>query len=495
MKKNRVGSLLLCCILLLQLGTVHAYADETQSPTDTTTQATEETYTLDDIHVPAGEDASLVSGCRTLEGKMPLWGTSQLMPTSGAIMFYEVNSDTVVYSWNPDEPMEPASLVKMMTCLLAVENADIYDKITVTSSALSTVDEIFHTLALQPGEEVTLEQMLYCMMVGSANDAAVVIAEHVGGSVTQFVAMMNQRAKEIGCTNTQFLDPTGLGGSGQQTTARDMAKIVNEAIKNELFCEFFSATIYTLKATNLSEERKVNTTNYLMTPGMIAFYDERVTGGRTGITNDRKRCLASTAVSGELEFITIILGAVPTYNESGTKTTRFGNYEDTRDLLKMGFKGHHIVEVFREDQILNQYSVANGASQLSVGPTESVVTLLPSDVTMNNLTVRYVMGNRTVTAPVKIGDEVDTVQLWYKNVCIAQSPLTAKNSVAEYIAEEEDDSVIANTEGLSKALIIIGIILAFVLCVAGVLYMVQMVRMAAVRAQHRRRRKNRRRSR
>lgn len=495
MKKIKVLSLFLCLVLLLQLSAVYVCADETQPSTEETTEATEETYSLEDIHVPAGEDASVVSGCRTLDGKMPLWGTSQLMPTSGAIMFYEVNSDTVVYSWNPDEPMEPASLVKIMTCLLAVENADIKDKITVTSSALSSIDKIYHTLGLQPGEEVTLEQMLYCMMVGSANDASVVIAEHVGGSIIQFVAMMNKRAKDIGCTSTNFVDPTGLSGSAQQTTARDMAKIVNEAIKNELFCEFFSATLYKLPATNMSEAREVNTTNYLMTPGMIAFYDERVTGGRTGITNDRKRCLASTAVSGGLEMITIILGAVPTYNEAGTRTTRFGNYEDTRDLIKMAFKDHHIVQIFREDQILNQYAVSNGTSQLSVGPSNSVITLLPSDVTMDDLTVRYVMGNRSVSAPVKEGDEIDTVQLWYKNVCIAQSPLTAKNSVAEHIVEEENNSAIANTEGLSKALIIIGIILAFVLCVAGILYVIQMVRMASVRAQHRRRRKNRRRSR
>ena len=491
MKKNRIFSFLLCFILLLQPVVMPVYADETEP---TTIPTTEETYSLEDIHVPAGEDASVVGGCRTLDGKMPLWGNAQMFPTSGAIMFYEVNSDTVVYSWNPDDLMEPASLVKIMTCLLAVENADIKDKITVTASALSTMDKSFHTLGLQAGEEVTLEQMLYCMMVGSANDAAAVVAEHIGGSEIQFVAMMNQRAKEIGCTSTLFLDSTGLTGHGQQTTARDMAKIVNEAIKNELFFEFFSATIYTLPATNMSEKREVTSTNYLAMPGMIAFYDERVTAGRTGITNDRKRCLASTAVSGELEFITIILGAVPTYNEAGTKTTRFGNYEDTRDLIKMGFKDHHIVEVFRADQIINQYAVSNGASQLSVGPTDSVVTLLPSNVTMDNLTVRYVMGNRSVEAPVKLGQEIDTVQLWYKNVCIAQSPLTAKNAVAAYITNEKDESILVNTEGVSKALIIIGIILGFVLCVAGVLYVIQMARMAALRAQHRRRRKNRRRS-
>ena len=94
-----------------------------------------------------------------------------------------------------------------------------------------------------------------------------------------------------------------------------------------------------------------------------------------------------------------------------------------------------------------------------------------------------------------MGDRIDTVQLWYKDVCIAQSELTAKNTVAEYIVKDAEDSAIANTEGISKALIIIGIILAFVLCVAGIMYAVQIVRVAAKRAQHKRRRKNRRRSR
>ena len=113
MKKNRLVSLLLCAMMLLQTVAVYVQADETQpTETATATETTEATVNLDNIHVPAGEDASVVNGCRTLDGKMPLWGTSQLMPTSGAIMFYEVNSDTVVYSWMPDEAMEPASLSK-----------------------------------------------------------------------------------------------------------------------------------------------------------------------------------------------------------------------------------------------------------------------------------------------------------------------------------------------------------------------------------------------
>ena len=158
MKKSRLLCLILCILLLVQAAAVFAQADETETTQATTVpDVTEPSINLDDIHIPAGQDASIVNGCRTLDGKMPLWGTAQLMPTSGAIMFYEVNSDTVVYSWYPDERMEPASLVKIMTCLIAVENADIKDQITVTSSALGTLSEIYHTLGLKPGEQVTLE--------------------------------------------------------------------------------------------------------------------------------------------------------------------------------------------------------------------------------------------------------------------------------------------------------------------------------------------------
>ena len=176
-------------------------------------------------------------------------------------------------------------------------------------------------------------------------------------------------------------------------------------------------------------------------------------------------------------------------------STVFGNYEDTQDLLKLGFKDHHVVQVFRENQIIDQYPVTNGASEVAVGPSHAVVTVLPSDVEIEDLTVRYVQQHHEVKAPVAAGDRIDTVQLWYKNVCIAQSELTAKNAVAEYIAETPDESAIANTEGASKAMIIIGIIIGFVLCVAGIFFVIQNVRMAVIRAQHKRRRKNRRRSR
>ena len=495
MKSKRIICLILCFAVFAQLA-FSVSADETET-TQPTTEAIETLPEppVQSVYLPEGEDGSVTNGCRTVDGQMPLWGKNKILHASGAAMLYEINSDTMVYSWNADESKSPASLVKIMTCLVAVEKGNIADTITISERSFEALPSYAHTLELKVGEIVTLEQMLYCMMVGSANDAAAVIATHIGGSEAAFVAMMNQKAKDIGCTGTNFTNSTGIGHSDQYTTARDMVKIVKYAIQNELFFEFFSATLYTLKKTNMSEARQVTTSNYLMTPGMIAFYDSRVTGGRTGITDDQKRCLIATAEKGELKYIAVVLEAVPTYNKRGTSITNFGSYEEIRELLNKGFADHHIVQVLREDEILRQYSVLNGANHLVVGPTESVITVLPSKATTANLTVRYVNGSEVLTAPVQKGDTVATVQLWYGNVCIAQSPVTARNSVEVYVAEDEDDSPIANADGLTKALVIVGIILGVLLSIAAVMYLAQVFRRLNMRAQHRRRRKSRRRSR
>jgi len=489
MKSKKILCLLICWIFLLQLIPA-AMADETQPSENQLTNAGTQSFYTD-----LGVDSSVTNGCRTMDGKKALWGDDQLLVASRAAILYEINSDTIVYSWNADERMCPASLTKIMTALIAVENGNLSDSITITDACFENLPDYAHSLDLQVGEIVTLEQMLYCLMVGSANDAAAIIANHIGGSDAAFVSMMNSRAKEIGCEETNFTSSHGLGHPDLYTTARDMLKIIETALHNELFVEFFSATLYTLPATNLSESRYMETTNYLMTPGMVNHYDSHVTGGRTGITDDRKRCLAVTAEDENLSYIAVILEAVPTYNEAGTKTLRYGNYEDMKDLLTLAFKDQNIVQVLRKEQNLKQYPVANGENHVVVGPTKNVSSVLPADVTAADITYRYLDSAGTLLAPVEIGQNISTVQLWYGDVCLAQSPVAAKNASAVYLDPTEKDTAIqVNTEGLKKAFLVIGIILAFVLCVIGILFVIQYIRRAAVRAQHRRRRKSRRRS-
>lgn len=477
MKKNRLICCMLCFALLLNVGI--RFVSATQQAGGSTS---------------VDVDGSVTGGSHTMDAQVPLWGSTKMLETSAAALLYETNSDTLVYAWNPDVQRYPASLVKIMTGFLAVELGNVDDVITVTEEALSALPPYSSTLNLRAGEIVTLKQLLYALFVGGANDAAVVISHHIGGSEAEFVAMMNERAVELGCTATNFTNSTGIHNNDQVTTARDFGKILEAASENEIFMDFFSSTLYNFPETNLAASRYMETTNYLMTPGMEYYYDERVTGGRTGTTADNKRCLAITSESGDLSYIVIILEAIPIIADDGYTAKRFGNLEEAATLLDLGYDNYDIFQILMDTDITNQYTVNNGANSVSVGPATGVRTLLPNGTKQEDLEVRYLLNESSLTAPIALGQTVATMQVWYQNVCVAQAPVVARNAVLEYTPTDERNSG-GGTEGLVTVLIVIGVILGVILCVLGVMFVIQLVRRAGKRARHRRRSRSRRRSR
>ena len=488
MKKNRIICLLLCFILLVPTQVVDATSAESTGPS----LPLQVGGAIDGDYEDSEGDTSIEKGCHTIEAQMPLWGKNKMLEAAGAAMLFEINSGTMMYAWNPDQTMHPASLVKIMTALLAIENGDLNSIVTVGPNALASLPPDSDTLKLIPGEQFTLDQMLYAMMTGSANDAAVVIAEHIAGSQMGFAAMMNKRAKEIGCTGTFFVNAHGMHEDAQVTTARDMVKIVLEAIKNEDFVRYFSALEYSLPATDLYKARHLTSTNFLMSKGVTEeYYDARVTGGRTGVTDARERCLVATAESGGLKYIAIVLGAIPSITSDGI--TRFGSYEEVGQLFDMGFKNHRITQILGASDILAQYPVINGENYVVTGPSRSVSVVLPTTVTMKDLSIRYQETFTSLTAPVEIGERLTMVQIWYNNVCIGQSPIITKNSsaVAENYQPVEYD---ITDSPLTDALTAIAIICAGVLGAAGILYIYQIIRRMVRQAQHKRRRRYRRRS-
>lgn len=489
MKKMRLLSLILCLMMAISVLCVPCAAAESGEAESNTTAAPQIGYS------DLTEDPSVSSGCHTVDAQMPLCGSGKLLDTAGAAFLYETNSDTLMYAWNPDAQMYPASLVKIMTALLAIEKGSLTDEITVTKSALEALPANSSTTDLQAGEIVTLEQLLYCLMVGSSNDAAAVIAEYIGDSQQGFLAMMNQRAQELGCTGTNFVNPHGLHDDAQVTTARDMTKILSAAAKNEQFMTFFSATKYTMPATNLSEPRELDSTNYMMMTGKPLYYDSRVTGGRTGITTDRERCLAVTADHNGLSYVAVVLGAVPTFEEDGYSVRRHGSYEETKQLLELGFTGYAVTQILNENQVMVQYAVTNGENSVAASPASSVSAVLPDNITFDDLSVRYQQNIGTLTAPVRAGEEITSVQVWYGNVCVAQAPIIAMNNSDIYTPGVQGQLNDNGRNGFITALIVLGIILAIIIGLAGVLYIVQLARKATARAHHRRRRRDRRRSR
>lgn len=375
------------------------------------------------LAVPTGDS------CISLDAPSALAGNSQLLPTAQAAVLYAQDSDTMVYSWNPDLQLDPSGMNKIMTALLALETQKLDMMVTVTSTALNSVKIGAMAAGLKAGEVLSLKDLLYLMMVGSANDAAAVIAEGVAGSQAAFVALMNQRAQELGCTNTIFLNPTGLSAEGQFSTARDLAKISAAALEIETFVDIFSTIEYTIPATSASPERKVVTTNYMMSDTAVRDQlDSRITGGKTGALSTTDRSLISTAEEDGQRYLAVVMSAQGTMNEDGTAVLTFGNFAETKLLLDHAFSQYAKHQLLSDSKVMAQFKISGGENDLAVSSRQTVSALMPNDMKADLMSYRC-LETPGLTAPISEGDVVGSVELWYNDICVAQSELVAMHDV------------------------------------------------------------------
>lgn len=221
----------------------------------------------------------------------------------------EVSTGKVIYEKNAHDKRFPASTTKVMTALLVLENCELTDKATVSYDALSAVPEGYSTANLQVGETLSIKDLLYALLVRSANEAANVLAEHVAGSVQSFASMMNTRAEELGCETTHFVNPNGVHNEDHYSSAYDLYLIAKEAMKNPTFREIVSTRSYTLPATeqyNIAD-RSFSNTNYLLHASSKNYYYRYAIGIKTGFTSQAGNCLISAASKDNLEFISVVL--------------------------------------------------------------------------------------------------------------------------------------------------------------------------------------------
>lgn len=276
----------LCILLILASGlrTV-TYAEET-------VESTEET-------VPASNPGVTTNA-------IPGWPQGPEIPAESAFV-QEVSTDTILYAKNMDEALYPSSSVKLMTCLVALENSSLTDEVVMTATGVSGVTDGGAHIAAQIDEVFTMEQCLYAIMLVSANDVALQVAEHVGGSVEGFVDMMNQKAAEIGCTDTLFTNPTGLPDPAQHTTAHDLALITKAAMADETFRTICSTTSYTIPATNVSGGERALSNRFTMTePSSDAYYPDCI-GGKEGYTEASGSVLSCAATRGDLTLVCVVM--------------------------------------------------------------------------------------------------------------------------------------------------------------------------------------------
>lgn len=234
------------------------------------------------------------------------------MSQATAAVLFDVNEKEVIFSKNAHERLHPASLTKVMTALVALKNASPDQVLTATSS-VNITESGAQLCGLKSGDTMTLDQALRVLLMYSANDVAMLIAENVGGSTDRFIEMMNEEAARLGATNTNFMNPHGLTEDGHYTTAYDLYLIFNEAIKYETFNEIIHMTSYETTYYDKDGEAKelsINNTNRFLKGDFNAPENVTIIGGKTGTTNAAGHCLMllSKDVNGA-PYISIILRA------------------------------------------------------------------------------------------------------------------------------------------------------------------------------------------
>ncbi len=428
MKKYSIFLRMTALLMMLVCLVPQASAQEpsAQDPTQ------ESTYVISDGPSPNRELAfgsvCILNGCRTVDSFVPLGGSDRRLASAQSAFAFERNTGTLVYAYNPDNKVAPGNLTKMVTALLAIEYCEPTDVVTVSSRNISRLPAGTQHVDLKESEQLTVDDLLHCLVMQSANDAAIALAEHIAGNQEAFVSLMNGRVRQMGCTNTYFIDVHGLNTSKSYTTARDMARIVIDATRNEEFRKLFVETAYTVPATNRSEERKFNSQNYLADSHVVQkFYDDRVTGGMQGAAPGVGASLVCTADYNNLDMVIVVMGCTRQLYENGWQVKVYGNFEEAQSLINFVYNNFKASRILYNGQALKQFSVSGGENNVVVEPHMDLDSVLPSDAHMDNLIMEY--RDTGLTAPIQKGALVSTVEVWYRNSCLHEAELYAMEDV------------------------------------------------------------------
>lgn len=492
MKKIKFLSLFLTLCLALQCMAAPVLAADAE-PIAATTAAAESTEPTE----PPFGTVSIQEGCRTIEGMVPLGGNERRLDTAVAAFAYEVKTGTVVYSYNPDIKVSPGTLVKIVNALVVIENANLEDTVIVRDAIQSRVPGSAHRLSpqLKSGEQLTVKDLLYGMLLEGANDAAVALAEHVSGTTEAFRQLMNKRVLQMGCTNTEFGNISGLDTATNISTARDMVKIVKEAIKNETFVEFFGTSTYTIPATNMVEERELVTTNYLIDETTIPqFLNSNVTGGLASATDATGASIACTGEYKGMQVIFVVLGCTRVMAENGWSVKTYGNFEEVTELMKYVFNNYKVNKIIYDGMAVNQWAVAGGESHVVGQSTVDVDSVVPNDASMDNLIMKYSVVDEGLSAPIKKDELIATVSVWYRNSCLTEVELFSMGEVKA--SDSTGVTVRGNAVKTSGGFLsVLGTICVIILGLAIVYLTFNAYMRTVIRNRRRRRRAERKRSR
>nr|WP_122013456.1 D-alanyl-D-alanine carboxypeptidase family protein [Maliibacterium massiliense] len=362
--------------------------------------------------------------------------SADIITAEGALL-YDLKTGTVLFSKNPDARFYPASTTKILTALLAIEKGNLADQVTLTED-IKNLEPGSSLAGLMVGETLTLEQLLYALMLRSGNDAANAVAVHIGGSLDGFVAMMNERAQQLGMTNSHFMNAHGLHNPEHYMTAADMQKLVMTAYQNETFRKIVSTWEYTLEPNAVCTTPRVFTNgNLLLSPDASEqFRYEGANGIKTGFTNEAGQCLIASAEKDGVALGTIVF-----------KSTKYEKWRDSIRMFYYGFNNYATLDLVslmntqhpQTVQVAGAASddIAEGKLQLHFVPEEGSGILTNTKAYIQNITARageiqIVTDPETleIKAPVEAGARLGTFSMQLDGEELLRGTITASRDVA-----------------------------------------------------------------
>ncbi|MEC2136405.1 D-alanyl-D-alanine carboxypeptidase DacF [Bacillus subtilis] len=340
--------------------------------------------------------------------------TSELAHEAKSAVLIERDTGKVLYNKNSNERLAPASMTKIMTMLLIMEALDkgkikMSDKVRTSEHAASMGgSQIF----LEPGEEMTVKEMLKGIAIASGNDASVAMAEFISGSEEEFVKKMNKKAKELGLKNTSFKNPTGLTEEGHYSSAYDMAIMAKELLKYESITKFTGTYEDYLRENTDKKFWLVNTNR------LIKFYPG-VDGVKTGYTGEAKYCLTASAKKGNMRAIAVVFGA-STPKERNAQVTK---------MLDFAFSQYETHPLYKRNQTVAKVKVKKGKQKfIELTTSEPISILTKKGEDMNDVKKEIKMKDN-ISAPIQKGQELGTLVLKKDGEVLAESPVAAKEDM------------------------------------------------------------------
>ena len=352
------------------------------------------------------------------------------------LYLFNLDTDTVVYSKNSDKKCYPASTTKIMTYIITTEKVknledtkvkikkDVLNELAGTDSSLSGLEAYID-------EELSVFQLLHCMMVSSGNDAALVLADYVSnGDVDAFIKLMNEKAKALGCKNTNFKNPHGLHDKDQYTTAEDMLKIARYAMTTPYFTDVTNTAEYYIDG---EEEEPLVNTNKMINPDEEEYYYKYAKGIKTGTTDEAGHCLVSTALKDDVAYMCIAYNA-PCYDDDGNELETNYAILESKKLYEWAYENVAMRTVIGKDEKVCSINVNYGdnAENVDLVPEFEYSTMLAKDVNDKDITIKTKCQDN-IDAPIEKGTVLGTATVSYKG-----EELTKVNLVAAETVEKSD---------------------------------------------------------